>query len=97
MGGRGQLQPDGHAGAVAPDRHRDRAKAEVVDPGGITHDAAVDPETAIALTASCAVSAIPGSQSRHRNGSPTPMRTPARSRVPAWASLAERRRRFYFH
>jgi hypothetical protein len=30
-------------------------------------------------------SAIPGSQSRHRNGSPTPMRTPARSRVPACA------------
>jgi pimeloyl-ACP methyl ester carboxylesterase len=32
MGGRGQLQPDGHAGAVAPDRQRDRAEVEVVDP-----------------------------------------------------------------
>src|SRR5438128_11007512 len=43
------------------------------------------PAPASARTASCAVSAIPGSQSRHRNASPTPMRTPAKSRLPACA------------
>ena len=31
MGWRGQLDADGHAGAVVPDRHRDGAEAETVD------------------------------------------------------------------
>jgi hypothetical protein len=43
------------------------------------------PACASAFTDSWTVSAIPGSQSPHRNGSPTPIRTPARSRLPARA------------
>jgi hypothetical protein len=44
-----QLQPDGHAGAVAADRHRDRAEAEIVDPSRIADDAAIDPEVAVGV------------------------------------------------
>ena len=51
---------------------------------------ATAPARTRASTASCTVSAIPGSQSRHRNGSPTPMRTPVRSRAPACAINARR-------
>jgi len=48
-GRRGQLEADRHAGAVAPDRHRDRAQAEVIDPSRITNDAAVDPEMTVGV------------------------------------------------
>ena len=49
IGGRGQLQPDGHAGAVAADRHRDRAEPEIVDPSRIADDASVNPEVAFGV------------------------------------------------
>ena len=48
-GGRSQLEPDGHAGAIAPDRHCDRAQPEIIDRDGVADDAAVHLEVAIGV------------------------------------------------
>src|SRR5580692_5601856 len=39
--GRDQLEPDGHAGAIASDRYRDRAEPEIIDRDGVADDAAI--------------------------------------------------------
>jgi hypothetical protein len=42
-------RPTGIAGAVPAERHRDCAEAEVVDPSGVSDDAAIDPKVAVGV------------------------------------------------
>ena len=49
MSRRRQLETDRHAGAVAPDRHRDGTEPEVIDRYRVPDDAAVNPEVAIGI------------------------------------------------
>ena len=49
MGGCGQLEPDWHPGAVASDRHRNRAEPEIIDRDRVSDNATIDPEVAVGI------------------------------------------------
>src|SRR3954447_6480014 len=49
IGGCDQLQANGHAGAIAPDRHCNRTEPQIIDRDRVADYAAVDPGVAVGI------------------------------------------------